>query len=110
MDPKCPKMLLKATFLALTDSERRYTSHFRQDSRATPSAERVKGTCVWLLDTTQYREWQGDENSAILWITGDAGSGKTTLMSFLAENLETQVYLDGSRLSARSITCCFFCT
>lgn len=87
-------MLLRSITTALTDSERRYTSYFKRDFQPTLQVERIEGTCRWVLDTLQYHKWQEDESSAILWITGNAGCGKTTLMSFLTEVLRAEATKD----------------
>lgn len=47
-------------------------------------AERITGTCEWLIDTRQFQSWlrhpsdPGDES--ILWCQGKAGIGKTMLV------------------------------
>ncbi|CAH0051280.1 unnamed protein product [Clonostachys solani] len=39
------------------------------------------GTCTWLLQDDQYKEWQ-EQDSGLLWITGKPGSGKSTLLRY----------------------------
>jgi ankyrin repeat protein len=43
-------------------------------------------TCTWLLETTQYRDWMDTtkkgEHHGFLWLKGNAGTGKSTLMKF----------------------------
>jgi hypothetical protein len=79
----------------LTDSKRRYTSYFKGDIQPAVPSERVEGTCKWLLDTSQNQQWQEDESSAILWITGDADCSKTTLASFMKKVLKTKGTQEG---------------
>lgn len=93
---------------ALTNSERKYTSYASNGFQHTSPSEIVAGTCRWLLETSQYREWQRDESSAILWITGDAGCGKTTLTSFVAEALRTEA-IQEKVTSSQPVVMKFFC-
>jgi len=62
---------------------------------------RVEGTLEWVLKKPQYLDWTDQPNAKLLWVTGYAGSGKTTLASFISQYL-TKVY-------SRSIICRFFC-
>lgn len=43
-------------------------------------------TCQWIFDRPEYREWL-NEPCALLWIKGDPGSGKSTLMSHVFKSL-----------------------
>lgn len=65
----------------------------------------VDGTCQWLLSDFQYKRWNDSEDSALLWITGYPGSGKTILSAFITE------YLERKHPSARkeAMVCSFFC-
>jgi ankyrin repeat domain-containing protein 50 len=104
----CHPWVLKDDHIALTESERIYTSYFKRDLQPTLPIERVEGTCRWLLDTSQYQKWQEDGSSAILWITGDAGCGKTTLTSFMTEVLRTET-TKGHAAGPRPEIMAFFC-
>ena len=42
----------------------------------------AKDTCKWILSIEQFNEWR-DGLPPLLWISGELGCGKTTLMSFL---------------------------
>lgn len=45
-----------------------------------------------------------------MWVTGEAGTGKTTLSSFLIENLENEASNSRtSKFDQRALVCCFFC-
>lgn len=71
--------------------------------------ERVQGTCKWTTDTTQYHSWLYASHSSVLWVTGAAGTGKTTLANFLVEHLEQQYAIQGDSFSEHVI-CSFFCS
>ncbi|KAK7228087.1 hypothetical protein V2G26_000257 [Clonostachys chloroleuca] len=43
--------------------------------------EAAAGTCTWLLEDGEYKEWQKQDNG-LLWITGKPGSGKSTLLRY----------------------------
>lgn len=44
-------------------------------------------TCVWFMHTTEYARWRDHDfrqsNNGVLWIKGNAGSGKSTLMRYI---------------------------
>lgn len=44
-------------------------------------------TCDWLVNTTEFKRWQDQshrtENHGVLWIKGNPGAGKSTLMRFV---------------------------
>lgn len=68
--------------------------------------ERVKGTCIWSTETVQYHSWTRSSRPAILWITGGAGTGKTTLTNYLIEHIKEEPNTYPSDLSL----CSFFCS
>ena len=43
------------------------------------------GTCAWLLDNPQYREWL-DHQRGLLWLKGCPGAGKSTLLKYALQN------------------------
>jgi ankyrin repeat protein len=47
----------------------------------------VQGTCRWILNHPQYISWITQEQSALLWITGEPGCGKTILSAYLTDHL-----------------------
>ena len=53
--------------------------------------ERTPGTCRWLFNADAYRQWLAASQSSILWLSGNAGCGKSVLLSSIIENLETNV-------------------
>lgn len=73
-------------------------------------------TFDWMLEDskdpaippTGFKEWLQDKNG-IYWISGKAGSGKSTLMKFLAENPRVSHYLqDWAGLSAKPVLISWF--
>lgn len=62
---------------------------------------RVEGTLEWVLQKPQYLDWTEQPNAKILWVTGYAGCGKTTLASFVSQYL--------TMTHSHSIICRFFC-
>ncbi|KAI1357253.1 hypothetical protein F5Y08DRAFT_334005 [Xylaria arbuscula] len=48
---------------------------------------RLKNTCDWVLQTTEFRQWHSRENAKILWINGPPGYGKTILAARIVEHL-----------------------
>lgn len=53
--------------------------------------EAHEGTCQWILETRQYAQWSAQPRQSwkhgLLWIKGNAGSGKSTIMKFVVEHL-----------------------
>jgi ankyrin repeat domain-containing protein 50 len=49
--------------------------------------DRIPGTCEWLLDHEKYKYWRQDPDSRLLWISADAGCGKSFWASFLVDKL-----------------------
>ncbi len=71
----------------------------------------AKNTCEWILSVPQFTTWRNGL-PPLLWISGELGSGKTTLMSFLrCQMLEQGVLVDnsGGESVDRSTVCSFFC-
>lgn len=61
--------------------------------------ERYPGTCKWVIDHPQYRQWCESYRDDLLWISADPGCGK----SVLAKSL-----VDHELKSADSHTVCYF--
>ncbi|KAF2235894.1 hypothetical protein EV356DRAFT_431237, partial [Viridothelium virens] len=62
-----------------------YSHHREMKSRV------LKETGNWFLDRREFKQWAEDSNSSLLWLRGNAGTGKTCLMSCTIEaNLEEQ--------------------
>ena len=73
-----------------------YTSDYEANRRSNPP--RLPGTCTWLLDHSQYQEWHQERVSSLLWLSADAGCGKSVISSYLIEELrgaESQAGLPG---------------
>ena len=66
-----------------------YTSDYRQHKERNP--KRVPGTCEWFLKHTKYIDWTSAECSSLLWVSADAGCGKSVLASFLIDKLGTTI-------------------
>jgi len=58
-----------------------------------------KGTCAWILDHRTYKTWL-NETHGLLWIKGNPGAGKSTVMAYLFRKyLESQVQTNDIVLS-----------
>ncbi|KIX08531.1 uncharacterized protein Z518_03187 [Rhinocladiella mackenziei CBS 650.93] len=70
-------------WLDLKGQDREQEDLFENRSRA-----RKAGTCEWILQNAKIRFWLDPEDGrSILWLRGKPGSGKTTLATFLTENV-----------------------
>ncbi|KAJ5512855.1 hypothetical protein N7463_002407 [Penicillium fimorum] len=49
---------------------------------------RTPGTCEWLLQTDKFREWMTINSSAVLWLHGTIGAGKTFLTSKVIDHVQ----------------------
>ncbi|KAJ3494398.1 hypothetical protein NLG97_g4106 [Lecanicillium saksenae] len=58
-------------------------------------------TCQWLLKTREYLDWldqgKAQDHHGILWILGNPGAGKSTLMKFLFEKARKTVKSKGNK-------------
>src|SRR5437016_684496 len=61
----------------------------------------VEGTCKWILQHQKYKDWFNASQSALLWVSGEPGCGKTVLASFLIDELQTRL--------PNTTICYFFC-
>jgi ankyrin repeat domain-containing protein 50 len=66
-----------------------YSSNYKQYKDRNP--KRVEGTCEWFLEHPKYRNWLEAESSQLLWISADAGCGKSVLASFLVKKLTNDI-------------------
>ncbi|KAJ5415114.1 hypothetical protein N7465_003809 [Penicillium sp. CMV-2018d] len=53
---------------------------FRKESR-------THGTCEWLLQDEDFRKWRDSQSSAVLWLQGSMGAGKTYLTSRVIDHV-----------------------
>ena len=93
---------------ALTTSERDFLATIGP-RRYIHIEDRVQRTCTWLVETVQYHSWLYGAQSSILWVTGSAGSGKTTLTNYLVEHLKGQSNAHYGR-QVEDVVCSFFCS
>ncbi|KUJ09878.1 ankyrin [Mollisia scopiformis] len=95
---------------ALTDVERKCVALLMQNTSSAAEYKsslphRVEGTCQWILSNSQYRDWNSQKETCLLWISGYPGTGKTILSTYILE------YLTAGDLSPSLHTtiCYFFC-
>ncbi|KAK5652462.1 hypothetical protein OQA88_10506 [Cercophora sp. LCS_1] len=74
------------------------------DKRVTNLAAAQQGTCSWFLETKAYEAWQNpakqSEHGGFLWIKGNPGTGKSTLMKFLFETTKDRLRRDPDQIVA----------
>ncbi|OCT53041.1 hypothetical protein CLCR_09544 [Cladophialophora carrionii] len=90
---------------AFTESESKYVATFGRRPDV-PIDEPLQGTCTWSISTREYREWRAERRPAVLWLTGDAGCGKTVLTNFLVRELRDSIATGSAN---GELVCCFFC-
>ncbi|EED12256.1 Pfs, NACHT, and Ankyrin domain protein [Talaromyces stipitatus ATCC 10500] len=63
--------------------------------------DRTPGTCSWILETDELKHWLAlnqpadQEETRILWLRGNPGTGKSTMAITLTEELPNQPYFSG---------------
>lgn len=62
-----------------------------EDSRRLYENRRTPGTCEWLVQHSEFVTWRHGASSKVLWVTGNPGCGKSTLVSYLCRNIENDV-------------------
>jgi hypothetical protein len=81
------------------------------DERLTNLTAAQRGTCRWFLSKPEYTSWrdptQESDHGGFLWIWGHPGTGKSTLMKLLFEEVKRGARL-GPSGSASPITLSFF--
>ena len=63
---------------------------------------RHKNSCFWLLTEAEFKEWY-EGPTDILWISGDAGTGKSTLLAFLVDHLKTVAIRRSPSIAASTV-------
>src|SRR5687768_10935077 len=98
---------MRADYATMTSAERSITDEdlkeklincllFRtMDSRREGIAINHKNTCSWFLSTEKWNNWANSlepssAHSRLLWIKGNPGSGKSTLMRFILNYTQDQ--------------------
>ena len=56
------------------------------DAHMNRNPQPVHGTCTWILRHATYKSWSEAPASALLWLSADAGCGKSVLASFLVDH------------------------
>jgi ABC-type dipeptide/oligopeptide/nickel transport system ATPase component len=51
---------------------------------------RHPGTCKWIFEEEDFQSWRGQESNHLLWISGEAGFGKSILMSSIIDSLQRE--------------------
>lgn len=64
----------------------------------------VPGTCQWLIRHEKYRNWRQKQASDLLWLSADAGCGKSVLTSYLIDHLKNSE----NKIQVPEIVCYFF--
>jgi len=78
------KSCLKDILTALGDDP-----HDHRQALEDRKGPRTKGTCEWVSKSAVYKSW-ATKSSGLLWISGDAGKGKTMLALDLVSTLKYQ--------------------
>ncbi len=73
------------------------------DERLTSLTPAQGRTCRWFLSKPQYISWRNPDkqpgHGSFLWIKGNPGTGKSTLMKFLFENVKSETKGDPSQIT-----------
>ena len=114
IDKQCLPWVNTLCFTALNDEEQQCLKSLALSSFTESPSTRItpaKDTCEWILSVQQFDTWRNGF-PPVLWISGELGCGKTTLMSFLSEKmLENSAVVDrtGNSVDYTSTMCSFFC-
>lgn len=74
-------------------SEHQYDAQYRRGCQL-----HCSDTCAWLLYEDEFQTWM-QKRSSLLWMHGQAGSGKTVATSYIINFLSTQVEPQSTRLA-----------
>jgi hypothetical protein len=64
----------------------------------------VPGTCQWLIRHDKYQHWRQKQSSDLLWLSADAGCGKSVLLSYLVDHLKSSE----NKIQVPEVVCYFF--
>ncbi|POS74959.1 ankyrin repeat protein [Diaporthe helianthi] len=64
----------------------------------------VPGTCQWLIRHEKYQHWRQKQCSDLLWLSADAGCGKSVLLSYLIDHLRSSE----NKVQVPEVVCYFF--
>lgn len=64
----------------------------------------VPGTCQWLIRHEKYQHWRQKQSSDLLWLSADAGCGKSVLLSYLIDHLKSSEH----KVQVPEVVCYFF--
>lgn len=64
----------------------------------------VPGTCQWLIRHEKYQHWRQKQSSDLLWLSADAGCGKSVLLSYLIDHLKSSE----NKVQVPEVVCYFF--
>ncbi|KAM0805820.1 hypothetical protein BDR22DRAFT_187859 [Usnea florida] len=67
---------------------------------------RHPGTCQWVLETPQYKNWRDQEQPSLLYLFGEGGYGKSYLVSTIIEDLKNPIQ---KWINPKPETVYFFC-
>jgi ankyrin repeat protein len=65
-------------------------------------ARPIEGTLEWVRDNPEYIAWMSSKDANLLWVTGYAGCGKTTMAAYIVQCLSKYP-------QPNAIVCRFFC-
>ncbi|KAF4416312.1 vegetatible incompatibility HET-E-1 [Fusarium acutatum] len=51
---------------------------------------RTEGTCTWLFERKEFKDWRDAKKNSVLWYSGPPGSGKSVLASAVINHLQEQ--------------------
>ncbi|KAL0261591.1 hypothetical protein SLS55_003021 [Diplodia seriata] len=60
---------------------------------------KINGTCTWVLKHPDYVKWLSD-SAGLLWVQGTPGAGKSTVMKFIVDDMETRNDDDSTQIVA----------
>ncbi|KAF4634405.1 hypothetical protein G7Y89_g3701 [Cudoniella acicularis] len=65
--------------------------------------------CNWIFDHLSFNEWRNNQDSRLLWIKGDAGKGKTMLLTGIINDMLTQKKQSEESGDQAVVVTYFFC-
>jgi hypothetical protein len=65
--------------------------HHDKDRIQNTNGGLLKDSYCWILDNEEFRQWQDNQSSCLLWIRGDPGKGKTMLLCGITDELTRSI-------------------
>lgn len=88
----------------IDDQRIEFLSQLRIENGSDFTNSAYEGTCNWIFEHKEYVSWLKEDHCPLLWLSGTAGTGKSTLVKHISQEL-TQMCLGSNVITASYFFC-----